>query len=76
MGVMPKCLQHKTDCFGYTINGKCCILDNTRFKEGRECPFYKPESAVSPELLVKKYEDERAERDIYLSRQKMKGAKA
>jgi len=57
---LPYCLFDHPDCFAFIrTTGKCFCLENTKFKPGRDCPFYKPEDQVEPRIIAKKYlEDE------------------
>lgn len=52
----PTCPFDHPDCFALLVNDhRCWCLDDTKFKKGRDCPFYKPEIEVSHELIVQKY---------------------
>lgn len=51
---MPDCRHNHPDCFAL-IMGKCWCLEDTEFKNGRDCPFYKPENEVDHNIVIKKY---------------------
>ena len=53
----PDCPFEHHDCFARRWDGKCFCLDNTDFGK-RDCPFYKPESKVSHDIIMKKYEED------------------
>ena len=48
MGLAPKCLEGKFDCFAWD-RAECSILTSTNFK-GRSCPFYKSQEQYEEEL--------------------------
>ena len=37
----PLCPFDHPECFARNKNWKCMILEDTTFKPGRDCPFYK-----------------------------------
>ena len=43
-----KCHEWQPDCFAVTLDGKCTILDNTKFKN-HNCPFYKTKEQLLEE---------------------------
>lgn len=51
----PLCPFTHEDCFALMQEHRCFCLDDTKFKEGRDCPFYKTESEVDHDIIVKKY---------------------
>ena len=53
---LPDCRYSHPDCFAL-IMGKCWCLENTEFKNGRDCPFYKPENEVDFNIIIKKYKE-------------------
>lgn len=56
----PECpfMVDHSDCFSLTYGHLCFCLQDTNFKNGRDCPFYKPESEVDHEIVMKKYLEE------------------
>lgn len=41
------CHQDKKKCFAYRpYDGKCIILNDTKFREGKICPFYKEKQGM------------------------------
>lgn len=46
---LKPCSRKEKDCHSITRSGKCCLLQDTKFK--RPCPFYKPEDAIEKKDL-------------------------
>ena len=53
----PDCPFMHPDCFALMCGEKCWCLDDTHFREGQDCPFYKPENQVSHEIMMNKYRE-------------------
>jgi hypothetical protein len=52
----PFCKQNRTDCFAFLQRtGRCFALQDTEFKNGKICPFYKKENEVDPRIIAEKY---------------------
>jgi len=52
--VFPKCSQNRTDCFANESGNICIALSNTQFKDGRQCPFYKPKDQERKVIKLRK----------------------
>ena len=55
----PECPFEHHDCFALTGVHQCWCLDDTNFGK-RDCPFYKPDSEISHEIMMKKYREQKA----------------
>lgn len=54
----PKCQYLRSSCFAYHKGGVCMLLNDTRFKDKDNCPFYKnaEEGKTARSLLLIDFE--------------------
>lgn len=53
--ILPKCDQHRLDCFSCDETGHCHCLNSTIFRKANgskyKCPFYKTKEEVGVNLI-------------------------